>query len=123
MKDFRQTLRGHVDPQTPFLDCSNQHIALSMLPRIPQAGFLYLNFPILRTDDAAACLFWISEPPSPRALIAVDRRRMLRAGRSRDSEKVLLSAVLEDSGAWAVRLSEGSVEVWEQTSDGAAASP
>jgi len=123
MEDFRQTLRDHVGPQTPFLDCSNQHIALSMLPRIPQAGFLFLNFPILRTDDAAACLFWISEPPSPRALIAVDRQRMLRAGRSRDSEKVLLSAVLEDSGAWAVRLSEGSVEVWEQTADEAAASP
>ncbi|MFT5685035.1 MAG: hypothetical protein ACI8RZ_005981, partial [Myxococcota bacterium] len=99
-------------PQTPFLDCSNQQLALSLLPAIPQAGFQYLNFPIFKNDDGAAGLAWIRKPPASNALIAVDEGLKLRVGRGRDSERVVVAEALTGSETWAVVLSEGSVSVW-----------
>ncbi len=113
---LRHQLRDHVGPDTKFLDCSNQQLALSLLPAIPQAGFQHLNFPILQVDDAAACLTWIRQPPAEDALIAVDARRQLRVGMGGSGGRVLLAESLADSGQWTVLLSEGSVQVWSLSS-------
>lgn len=110
---FRVQVAARVGPQTPFLDCSNQHLALALLPRIPQAGFQFLNFPILQIDDAAPCLSWIREPPAADALIGIDRQRQLRLGMG-GNQRVQLSEAIADSGQWTLLMAEGRVQVWGQ---------
>ena len=104
-------VRAEVGPQQPFLDCTNRYIALSMLPRIPQTGFEFLNLPLITVDDAAACLSWIRQPPADDALIAIHTGQALRVGR-RGGDRVKLGASLEDNDAWRLVLEEGPVQLW-----------